>query len=252
MIDLHCHILPGIDDGAVDWDEAVAICQRAAADGCTAMVATPHLRHRRWWNDDRKHLEGLLEELQHRVGDTLDLHLGGEVALSMASFQEMLRGPEGATAIPPLAGSKYLLVEFDWQGPNPTRPDEVVHELQLVGWQPIIAHPERFHWLMDDLGLVHALMDAGALSQLTAGSLTGRLGHNARVAAGDLLDMGWAHFVASDAHNLETRPPGLTAARSIVAHAWGEDVAEELFVTNPAAVVAHESIAAAAGTAHVP
>lgn len=236
MVDVHCHILFGVDDGARSLEEGVAMARRAAADGCRAMIATPHIRHERWWNSDSAELGRRLDQLRAALGDEIDLHTGGEIACHGASFEEMLEGPE-AGLVPSLAGSRYLLLELDWQGVADPAPEELTHEVAFVGWRPILAHPERVPWLMDDLGLLATLVRGGVALQITAGSLLGTLGPSAQQAAHLLLDRGWVHFVASDAHDLERRPPGLRAAAQTVEERWGRDTAQALFVDNPRAVL---------------
>jgi protein-tyrosine phosphatase len=241
MIDLHCHILPGIDDGATDLAEAAAMCRMAAAEGCRAMIATPHLRHSRWWNADRLQLELLLERLRKQVVDEIDLFSGGEIALHTESFEEILTDVPGGDLLP-LAGSRYLLLELDWQGLGPD-PREVVYEVALRGHIPIIAHPERVDWLMKKTDLLSALVQEGALLQITAMSVTGSLGPTAQRAAYQLLDAGWVHFVASDAHGTVRRPPGLREAWNVVAEKWGKEAAESLFSGHPQAVLDNRPLA---------
>ncbi|HRC84099.1 MAG TPA: hypothetical protein PK413_00665 [Thermoanaerobaculia bacterium] len=209
MIDLHCHILPGIDDGARDFDEAVAMCRLAAQRGCEAMVATPHQFHAHWANDEPAVLERLLARLQERVGPQPRLYLGAEIRVYTGLLEELERWP--ASSALPLAGSRYLLVEFDRRGYGP-EPRELIHELVVAGWQPIIAHPEHYPWLMENLDLVEELMARGALCQITGMSLAGGFGRNAQLACRELVDRGWVHFVASDAHGVSSRPPGLAEA----------------------------------------
>ena len=114
MIDLHCHILPGIDDGAKSLEEAVEMCRLAAAEGCRAMIATPHQRRGAWWNGDRQKLTELARELQAAVGPGLRVLLGGEIHVDSELLAEVEKLPGGG--IFPLAGSRYLLIEFDSKG----------------------------------------------------------------------------------------------------------------------------------------
>lgn len=239
MIDLHCHILPGIDDGAQDFAEAVAMCRQAAAEGCRAMVATPHLRHTHWWNGGRLRLELLLENLRKELAGEIDLYSGGEIAIHRESYEEILSTMPGGDLLP-LAGSRYLLLEFDWQGLGPD-PREVVYEVALRGFIPVVAHPERFRWLMESPGQVESLVEEGALLQITAGSVTGALGPMAAHAATRLLDASLVHFVASDAHDMVRRPPGLLAARQLVVKTWGERAAEDLFFRHPRLVIENQT-----------
>lgn len=234
MIDLHIHVLPGVDDGPADLDEAVAMCRLAAADGCTTLVVTPHQRCPRWWNDDPDGLAALLGEVDRRLEHPLDLRLGAEVRVDSQLLHELDRHPE--TGLLPLAGSRYLLVEFDRAGLGPD-PEPIVDELLATGWRPIVAHPEFVPQLAADLGRVAALVRSGALLQLTAATLEGRFGRVPRRWAHELVDRGLAHFVASDAHGVRWRPPGLSAAHELLTRGWGPEAARLLTRDNPRAVL---------------
>ncbi len=234
MIDLHCHILPAVDDGAVDLDAALAMCRLAADDGCTAMVATPHLRHEMWHNGDRGRLERACSQVQDLARDVIEVHLGGEIAVNSESCHEMSHMPGGDLLS--LAGSRYLLLEFHSRGMGPD-PEELIHELLVDGWCPVIAHPERIRWLATDPTYLEMLIGMGALVQVTAMSLTHRSGHFSFDSASQMLEAGMVHFVASDAHDTRFRPPGLSQAFRRVAETLGEAPAQELFVTNPRAVL---------------
>ncbi len=234
MIDLHSHLLPAVDDGATDLREALAMCVAAAADGCTAMVATPHLRHEQWWNGDRRRLEELWRRVREAASEHLEVYLGGEIAVNSESCDELQLLPE--SDLLPLAGSRYLLLEFHPRGIGPN-PEDLIYELTIEGWYPVIAHPERIPWLAEDLGFLAALLDLGALAQITAMSVTGELGRFAHAAVTRMLEADMVHFVASDAHDSRIRRPGLGQAFRRVAASWGEAKARELFVTNPRAVL---------------
>ena len=234
FVDLHSHLLPGIDDGAETVDEAAEMCRRAAADGAVAIVATPHLRHARFWNGELAALQDLHAELRERAGDVLEIHLGGEIAVHFDSVEEIYEMPDGE--LPSLAGSRYVLLELDWHGLGPDV-SELVHEVRVRELFPIIAHPERVAWLAKNRPLLESLVERGAALQLTAMSLTGELGGAMRDLSDDLIDAGLIHFVASDAHDLEIRPPGLQAAFARTRDVHGAAVAERLFATNPRAVL---------------
>jgi len=244
MIDLHCHLLPGIDDGAADLGEALGMCRLAAADGCAVVVATPHLRHEFWWNGDRAHLEALHQQLRDALSGEPEVLLGGEIAVNSQSAEEIFALPDGELLT--LADSRYLLLEFDYLGLGPN-PLELVRELSVSGWFPIVAHPERFGWLAGNLPLAAALVEHGASLQLTARSVTGKLGRAAQKSSEELLDAELVQLIASDAHGMEVRPPGLGAAYRYVGKRWGEAIAEKLFITNPRAVVENRPLTAAAG-----
>lgn len=236
MIDLHSHVLPGVDDGAADIDEALAICRMAVKDGTTELVATPHLRHPSYWNDDSHGLEAAfltLREVVEHEGLELELHLGGEIAVSDASVEELL---QPGSRLFTIAGGKWVLLEFDFQGYGPD-PVETVWEVAVKGFRPIVAHPERLRWMASDGGLLTALARHGAAFQLTAMSLTGEFGRIARDAAMGLAEKGFVHFVSSDAHDSRLRRPGLAAAREVVTRAWGEETARRLFLDHPRAVI---------------
>ncbi len=232
MIDLHCHILPGVDDGAQSLPEAVAMCRLAAEDGCEAMVATPHQRRGEWWNCDRQRLAALAGELQEAVGPQPRVLLGGEVHVD----NDLLGEVENGGGILPLAGSRYLLIEFGPYG-TPAESVHLIHELVVAGWRPIIAHPEFIPWLAPDLDLVALLVARGALTQVTAMSLTGEFGRRPQNDVAALLETGLVHFVASDSHGVRRRPPGLRRAYETIAGRWGEDAARRLTTDNPRAVV---------------
>jgi protein-tyrosine phosphatase len=236
MIDLHCHILPGVDDGARSFAEAAAMCRLAAEDGCEAMVATPHQRRGEWWNADRQALAALADELQEQLGSELRVHLGGEIHVDSELLAEVEKLPAGG-GILPLAGSRYLLIELDSNG-TPRDAIHLVHELAVAGWRPIVAHPEFIPWLAPDPGLLARLISLGATAQVTAMSVTGDFGRRPQADTHALLDAGLVHFVASDSHNTRRRPPGLRPAFDFIAGRWGADVARRLTIDNPRAVVA--------------
>lgn len=234
MIDLHIHLLPGVDDGAADLDEAVAMCRHAASSGCEALVATPHQRHEQWWNTDPDGLELLLQRVRESLGPEPRLHLGGEIRVDSGLLEALSGMP--ASGLLPLAGSRYVLLEFDRHGLGPD-PETVVHEVRTAGWRPIVAHPEFVPLLVRDLTRVRHLVELGALIQVTAMSLTGEFGPRTERYVGRLLAETLVHIVASDAHGVRWRPPGLERARQTVASRWGERRARLLTEANPRAVL---------------
>jgi protein-tyrosine phosphatase len=249
MIDLHCHILPGIDDGPQSLEGAVQMCRLAAAAGCEALVATPHQRKGEWWNCDRGMLAALRQKLQEAVGPTPRILGGGEIRVDPRLLGEMLDLREdGAHGPLSLAGSRYLLLEF---GPEAgvSEAADLVHELAVAGWRPVLAHPEFIHWMAAEPAAVAHLVSLGALAQVTAMSLTGDFGRRAQADASRLVDMGLVHFVASDAHDLKRRPPGLRRAWDVIAARWGEEAAGELLAGNPGAVIADQPLPSRAGGA---
>lgn len=240
MIDIHAHVLPGIDDGAETMEEAVAMCRKAARDGCEAVLATPHQRHSRWWNSDSGELARLRRRLQEAVGPAPRILAGAEVRVD-GGLLDAVRNV-GVSGVQPLAGSRHLLVEFGRDGMGPP-PEQIVHELSVAGWWPILAHPELLPWLGGDLPRLEHLVDLGARLQVTAMSITGEFGRRPRESVRQILDAGLAHFVASDMHGVERRPPGLSRAAKALRKGWGEDTARRLTYENPARVTADEAVA---------
>ncbi|MEM7482262.1 MAG: CpsB/CapC family capsule biosynthesis tyrosine phosphatase [Acidobacteriota bacterium] len=234
MIDIHSHVLPGVDDGAEDLREALEMCRLAAADGVEVMVTTPHQRSPHWANDDAEWLHRRRAKLQEEVGRTPRLLPGGEIRVNDELLDEL--ADPGAVDLLPLAGSRYLLLELDRHDPRQDA-EGLTHELVLEGWRPIFAHPEFIPALRDDLPLMHRLQAMGASFQITAMCLTGQVGRSARERCTRMIDQGLVQFVASDAHGIEWRPPGLSGARRAIASTWGESLARDLTEINPLAVV---------------
>jgi protein-tyrosine phosphatase len=234
MIDIHAHILPGLDDGPESLEKAVAICTAAAVEGTTAIVATPHQRHESWENSDPVVLEAARATLQKAVGDSITIALGGEVRWDGELLDDLDRPGRGG--VQTLAGSRYLLLEPGVIEPR-FDPVELIHELSLAGYLAVVAHVERVPHMAGDPGLIRALVDGGAFLQLTAGSLSGVFGRKPQAAGERMLDAGLVHFVASDAHDLDRRPARLGEAYRLVERRWGGETALALFVGNPTAVL---------------
>jgi protein-tyrosine phosphatase len=230
LIDLHSHILPGLDDGAADTAEAVAIARAAVADGITGMAATPHVRED--YPTEASAMRARLAELRESLAEAgvpLELHSGGEVALT-----HLDRLDEDELRAFALAGSRYLLLEFPYQG-WPLDLRTRIFELQVAGLVPVLAHPERNPETIAAPNRVAALVEAGALVQLTASSLDGRGGRAVAETARYLLDAGVVHLVASDAHAPAVRGVGLAGAVEAVGD---EPLARWLTELVPAAIVA--------------
>ena len=245
MIDLHCHILPGVDDGAMNLADALAMCRLAAADGCTVMVATPHQRHASFPLATREALQAAHEELTAALaGDSseerVEVRMGAEVRVDSELLADIER--PGAEALA-LAGSRYVLLEFPRAEVGPA-PEEVVHELVVAGWRPVVAHPEVLPWL--EVPRLGALVEAGALLQVTAAAVTSDFGRSPHQRVWELLDEGLVHFVASDSHSPTWRAPGLAKARTLLARRLGSAAARALVEDHPASVLADVPLAATA------
>ncbi len=234
MVDLHAHLLPGVDDGAATPEEAAAMCRCAASDGITTIVATPHQRHELYPDTDRATLEARLETVRAVAPNGLDLALGAEIRVDSDLLAEVDALPGGSLL--PLAGSHYLLLDLPLTPVGPD-PRALVHELTVAGWRPVLAHPERIWWLAADPAGIAGLVERGALVQLTAMSVTGGFGPRPKECSSFLLDADLVHFVASDAHDPVARPPVLSEAFRAVADGWGEERARRLTEDNPRAVL---------------
>ena len=204
MIDLHSHVLPGLDDGAADLDEAVAICRAAAAGGIDVLAATPHVRDD--YPTTPEQMEDALAALRDAAGDIVRLVPGGELDLAE------LDRPREELARFALAGNPaYLLVETPYVG-WPLDLADRLFRLRSTGVTPVLAHPERNREVQERPELLEPIVAGGTLVQLTAGSVDGRLGRRARAGATTLLDRGLAHLLASDAHSPEVRAIGMADA----------------------------------------
>lgn len=245
MIDLHLHLLPGVDDGARDLAEAVEMCRIAREDGCTTLVATPHRRRDEWPDRPVAELERDLARLAEAAGERPALRLGGEVRVDSDLPRDLAREDRGGAI--PLAGSRYLLCELEPSGFGPD-PVEMVRQLVRAGWRPIVAHPEVTPALGVD-GVIEALAAAGALFQVTGASVVGDYGRPVRERVLEMIGAGHAHFLASDAHRPDWRPTGLSRARSEVERLFGTGRAEALTAGNPAAVLADRPLPAVAAGA---
>lgn len=235
MIDLHAHVLPGIDDGPASLADAVAMVHMAREDGTTVLVATPHQRHAQWPNEDRALLERALVELRAAAGERAPrLELGAEITVDSDLLREIDRLPEGPLV--PLAGSRYLLLELS-PGPGQEEVRALVHELLVAGWWPIVGHAERYPWLAAEPAHLIELHELGVQLQITAMSLSGGFGRRAQACAEFMLEHGIADLVASDAHDPHDRPPLLSEGRRIVASRWGETRAARLFEESPLMVI---------------
>jgi protein-tyrosine phosphatase len=239
MIDIHSHILPGIDDGSEDPLESLKMCRLAANLGCEAMIATPHQRHPVWWNAEPRKLQVLLDRIKKQIGDTIEVYLRAEIRVGKGFLRD-LENFENA-GLTSLAGSKYLLLEFERRSLS-VDPVEVVLKVQEVGWYPIVAHPEFISKITEDYHLSRALVEAGALMQITAMSVVGDFGLEARKCVHDLLESRLAHFVASDCHGHRRRPPGLKGAFRKIKAQWNEDYARRLTSENPRAVLENQPV----------
>jgi protein-tyrosine phosphatase len=230
MIDIHCHPLCGIDDGADSFEESVAMCQMAAADGITHLVATPHCNYT--YSFDPEVNQKKVAELQAAIGATPQLLLGCDLHLSFDNIQQCVRNPQLFS----INHTSYVLVEFPEQF-IPENLDRVFYEIGVAGLTPIITHPERNPLFQRKPNLVEHWVHRGCLVQVTAQSYTGGFGRRALHFAEDCLDRGLVHFFASDAHDTKHRPPILSECHQKLVETKGVEWAELLLRRNPEAVI---------------
>lgn len=233
MIDLHCHILPGIDDGAPNLDVSLAMARCAVADGITVTACTPHI-YPGLYENNRDGIAAAIVSLQAilvQEGIELKLVIGADTHLAPDLIGSMRAG-----RVPTLNGSRYLLLE----PPHHTAPprfEEEVFQLRAVGVVPVITHPERLTWIEGNYSTFQRLVHGGAWMQVTAGSLTGRFGSRPKYWAERMLDEGLVHILATDSHHIDRRPPLLAEGRDAAADRLGESEAWHLVRTRPRGIV---------------
>ncbi len=228
MIDIHHHLLFGLDDGAPDIETSVAMVEAAADNGITHIVCTPHANTR--WTFDPEINRQKLAEIEARVNGKVTLGLGCDFHLSYDNIEDALKNRSKYT----INGKQYLLVEFaDLM--IPISMNDAFYEMIVAGMYPIITHPERNLTIQRHPERMKEWLREGCLVQVTASSLTGRFGRTAQSLAMEFMEKDWVHFLATDAHNLQSRPPNLREAYDVVSKRFGPATAERLCVENPKA-----------------
>jgi protein-tyrosine phosphatase len=231
MIDIHHHLLPGVDDGSKDFDNSVAMAKIAVEDGITHVACSPHANGQ--YNYDRERYEGIAEALRQRLaqeGVPLTVGLGCDFHMSYDNVQAALADHKPYS----INGKGYVLVELPDYG-VPRGLTETFYNMQVAGMTPILTHPERNPTLQADTSRLVSWLRGGLLIQVTAGSVEGKMGKAAEKMAHQLLANRWVHFLATDAHNTSSRPPRMSGARKIVEKKYGKDYAHALCVENPMA-----------------
>jgi protein-tyrosine phosphatase len=230
VIDIHCHILPEVDDGPKTWDVSQDMCRLALADGIEHIVATPHANSR--YHYDRPYLTSLLGNLRQLVGPKPVLSLGCDFHLSYENLEDALKRPEYYA----IEGTRYMLVELsNYSVPEQT--EDCFRQLGDSGLTPIITHPERNPILQGTPQRVLDWAEQGCVIQVTASALTGAWGERTQRSARWLLEREAVHVLATDAHDTKRRVPILSAGQDAAADICGPVIAEKLTDDNPRSIV---------------
>ncbi len=236
MIDLHCHILPGIDDGPTDPETSLVMAKMAAEDGISRLVASPHYRYGTSPSaeDIRLRVLRFNEELR-REGILLEILTGADIHLTF----ELLKGFDTGD-LPTINSTRYFLLELSTL--MPSNVEQFIFRALTKGLVPIITHPERNYSLLTSREKLMSLRETGVLFQITAMSITGEFGEQVKSYSEMMLKKGCVDFVATDAHDPLHRAPILSAAYRDVCDILDKRQAETIFYKNPEAVIADEEI----------
>jgi protein-tyrosine phosphatase len=236
VIDIHCHVLPFLDDGAPDWEASLSMARAAVQDGIQQCIATPH-----WTGgpDETAAIRERAEEFRQRLTDAglgLKVHLGNEVIL-VPKLVEALKEGRALT----LGGSSYVLLETA-QLETGAYTHSALFQLQSAGYRVILAHPERVRSWLGYLGELRELLQRGCFAQVNAASLVGGFGKSVQRAAEELVRLGWISILASDAHSPTKRPQLMGPAVKRCTQLIGAERAHALVHTNPARVLCNEQL----------
>ncbi|WP_100010084.1 tyrosine-protein phosphatase [Lentibacillus sediminis] len=219
MIDIHSHILPGVDDGAQTEEDSLAMARQAVEQGIHTIIATPHHKNGNYENERDTIIThvGILNDLFAKEDIPLEVLPGQELRINGQIIEDIGRGE-----ILALNKTKYLFVEFPSTS-VPRYATQMLFDIQVAGYTPVIVHPERNRQLLEHPGQLYEFVRNGALTQLTAGSVIGKFGKNIQKFTHQLIEANQTHFIASDAHNITNRGFYLDEAFQEVKNSFGNE-----------------------------
>ncbi|MCE4049563.1 tyrosine-protein phosphatase [Bacillus sp. Au-Bac7] len=237
MIDIHCHILPGIDDGPATIDKSLSMAREAVKEGIKTIIATPHHRNNMFDNTKReivKHVDNF-NSLLEKENIPLTILPGQENRIYGEIIDDYNKGE-----ILTLSNTNYLFIEFP-SSVVPRYTDRLLYDIQLEGLTPIIVHPERNKELLDKPEILYNLVKNGALTQVTAASVAGYFGKSVQKFSKQLIEYNLTHFIASDAHNTNTRSFKMKTAYELIKDQYGMEYVY-LFLDNSEKLLGNENI----------
>lgn len=225
MIDIHCHILSGVDDGSKDLDESLVLAKAAVSEGVHTIIATPHHKNGTFENPKQSILPKV-EELNHVLNKEnipLTILPGQEPRI----YGELLEDYYNGNILTLANGEKYLFIELP-SGHVPRYTEQLLYEIQMAGLTPIIVHPERNQEIIENPDILYQLVKRGSLTQITASSVAGYFGKKIKKFSLQLIDANLTHFVSSDAHNVSNRSFKINEALDEIEKKYGVDMVYQL------------------------
>ena len=233
LFDIHCHIVPGVDDGAGSIEDSMALIDAEYGDGVRSIIVTPHFRMRMFENREQtvRSAYALLCDAVYKKYPDMKLYLGCELHEHGDMIEHIRRREQFL-----IDGTDSVLVEFS-EADEQSKIKERLYSLVSHGYAPIIAHAERYSSMNTDRGFIEYLLGLGVRIQLNADSVIGELGGSVKRVGARLLDMGAVSFIGSDCHDMKSRPPHMGACAAYLVKRYGMSFAKELMCDNPREIV---------------